>query len=106
MRKIWEYIKRLFTPSMARKAYDIVKIVAQLTPTRADDELIALFERYAVPGLAIFIQLPPEQRGVALLEAAATELARHYPAAKRTEIDAAIVSAVGNLKGLTEEPLP
>lgn len=105
MRKIWDFIKRLFTPSMARQALSIAKAIAAMTPTRGDDEIIALFERYAVPGLAIFIQLPPEQRGLALLEAAATELARYFPNAKRTELDAAVISAVGVVKGMVPEEL-
>lgn len=106
MRKLWAYIKGFFTKDIGKKALEIAKIVAALTPTRGDDELIALFERYLVPNLAIFLQLPVQQRGIALLEAAATELGRHFPDASRTALDAAVISAVGSIKGLTEEPLP
>lgn len=106
MGKIWAFIKSFFTKDIAKKALEIAKIVAALTPTRGDDEIIALFERYLVPNLSVFLQLPVQQRGIALLEAAATELGKHFPDASRTALDAAIVSAVGSIKGLTEEPLP
>lgn len=106
MVKIWAFLKRLWSPSIGKKALEIAKIIAAITPTRGDDELIALFERYLVPNLAIFLQLPVQQRGIALLEAAATELGRHFPDASRTALDAAVISAVGSIKGLTEEPLP
>lgn len=80
-------------------AIPIVKTVAALTPTRVDDEIIALFEKYAVGNLHAYLALPIADRGPALLAAATTELARYVPAGTPTTIlQTAVQMAVANLK--------
>lgn len=68
----------------------IVKRIAELTANRTDDELIAVFERYAVPFAAHWLHLPKEKRGRALMDVAATELKRYAPDAADRVIDLAV----------------
>jgi len=65
--------------SLVPKAVPIVKEIAALTPTRSDDEIIAAFERYAVPGACQYLSLPREKRGLALLALATEILAAQVP---------------------------
>ena len=80
-------------------ALPIVKAIAALTPTRADDEIIALFEKYGVANLHAYLALPIADRGPALLAAATTELARFVPAGTpATILQTAIQIALANIK--------
>lgn len=60
-------------------ALPIVELVTKLTPTRADDEIIALFKQFALPHVDAFLALPRDKRGLALLDVASTLLARQEP---------------------------
>lgn len=54
---------------IALEALPIVDLIAGLTPTRSDDEIIALFRRFALPAADYWLSIPPEKRGAALLDA-------------------------------------
>ena len=77
------------------KALPIVEAIAAMTPTRIDDEIIALFKKYAVPNVDKWIALPIDKRGPALLEVASAQLERMYPSTPthilRAAIDLALV---------------
>ena len=75
-------------------AIQIVAVVAALTPTRSDDELIELFRHYAVPGVDAWLALPPADRGRALMTVAARELKRLTPDVGDRIIDLAVQLAV------------
>jgi hypothetical protein len=64
---------------LAPKVLPIVKSIADLTPTRADDELIVLFKSYALPGVEKYLALPMEFRGAALQHAAVETLRLFAP---------------------------
>lgn len=84
---MFSWIRRLFAKlttsdvadrvaNLAVKALPIVRTVAALTPARTDDEIVRLFEAYALPYVEKFLALPQDKRGLALLDAAATLLGR------------------------------
>lgn len=79
---------------LTRLALPIVQRVAALTPTRSDNELVRLFQEYAVPGVHAWLQLPREQRGRALMQVAATQLKRVAPDTVDRIIDLAVQAAV------------
>lgn len=83
---------------LAKKALPIVTFVAALTPTRADDEIIALFKKYTIPGVEAWLALPKEQRGRALMQAAASQLKRVAPDEADRVIDLAVQIAVVQLR--------
>ena len=64
---------------MVGAALPLVEAFARKTPNRTDDELAALFREYALPHLDRFLGLPPEKRGLALLDGVSTLLRRYYP---------------------------
>lgn len=78
-------------------ALPIVKQIAALTPTRSDDEVIALFEllKLKVDG---WLGLAPADRGAALLHAATVELQKRYPDVPINQLQAAIQLAVAVMK--------
>lgn len=78
----------------AAAALPIVKLIADLTPTRADDEIVALFERFLVPGAAAYLALPEDQRGAALFKVATTVVQRQFPALPMEQIGAAVQLAL------------
>jgi hypothetical protein len=80
--------------AMISTATAVVEAVAILTPNRADDELVALFQRYALPQVDKWLQLPPEERGKALLYAASQQLGRLYPGTATRVVDLAVQMAV------------
>lgn len=82
----------------AQKALPIVGAIAALTPTRSDDELVALFNRYAQPNVEKFLALPPQNRGLALLHIATAELSKQAPMASNTALQTAVQLAVLALK--------
>ncbi len=79
---------------LVKTALPVVRQVAALTPTRADDELIRLFDQYAVPGVEAWLSLPTAQRGRALMHVAATQLKRVVPDRIDRIIDLAVQLAV------------
>lgn len=78
-------------------ALPIVKEIAALTPTRIDDEIIALLEKYRLP-VDAYIALPSDQRGAALMAAATEEMKRLYPNLPINQLQSAIQLAVTILK--------
>jgi hypothetical protein len=79
---------------MIATATAVVESVAILTPNRADDEVVALFQRYALPEVERWLGLPPEERGKALLFAASQQLSRLYPGTASRVVDLAVQMAV------------
>jgi hypothetical protein len=82
-------------------ALPIVESITWLTPTRADDELVELFARYALPEIDAFLALPREDRGMALLKVATSLLAPKAPKGTPTHIlnaavDLAVVATNNN----------
>lgn len=75
-------------------ALPVVEFIASLTPTRADDEIIALFKRFALPKVEAYLALPQEDRGAALMAVAVSELTKRYPEAPVSQLRAAIELAV------------
>jgi len=74
-------------------AYEVVKIAAWMTPTRADDELIALAEALAVPA----VWTSPD-KGQAIREIVFAALKRRFPALPDRIINRAIELAYGALR--------
>lgn len=72
------------------KALPIVEEFARWTPTRADDELIALFRKYAIPGIETFLAMPVEKRGLALLDGASYVLSLTFPGTAARVLNAAV----------------
>lgn len=64
---------------IATDAMPIIREIAALTPTRVDDEIVALFDRYAVPNADKWLALPVEDRGAALLHVATSEMEKRWP---------------------------
>lgn len=111
MKKLWEtltgFFARLFTRDFASKilagiesaspyfaqAYAFVEIAAQMTPTRADDELVALANRLGVPAL-----FGTEDKGVAISRIVLRALQMKYPGVPDRVLNRAIEIAYGALK--------
>ena len=84
-KKIQEYMQA---------ALPVVEFIASITPTRADDEIIALFKRFALPQVEAYLALPAGDRGAALIAAAQSELQKRFPDAPISQLRAAIELAV------------
>ena len=78
----------------AAAALPVVEFIASITPTRADDEIIALFKRFALPKVEAYLALPKADRGAALIAAAQAELQKRFPDAPISQLRAAIELAV------------
>lgn len=103
--KIWNFLNGTqgdrvakLLQDITKKALPIVEVIAALTPTRVDDEIIALFKLYALPNLDKWLQIPIEQRGVVLLEVAVSQLQKHFPNVPIFMLKAAIEMAVVKFK--------
>lgn len=83
---------------LSKTALPIVGFIAALTPTRVDDEIVDLFERFAVPGVDAWLALPKEQRGRALMQVAADQLKRAAPNEAAGVIDLAVQVAVVQMR--------
>lgn len=101
---VFKYLWRLFTGDRLRSilqnvdrlvgvALPVVEEIAALTPTRTDDEILALFKRFRVE-VEGWLGLPQDQRGAALMHVATQQLQRLYPALPVNEIQSAIQLAV------------
>jgi len=88
---------------LAKKAIPIVRIVARLTPTRVDDEIVRLFETFGIPKIDAWLELPIESRGRALFHAAAHELKRWAPGTVDRVIDLAVQMAVVEVKAAEQD---
>lgn len=110
--RLFGAIKGLFTGEKARHVFDviadmvpkvlpIVKTIAALTPTRADDEIIAAFERLGVPLVQNLASVPADERGYVLLKLATDAAARKYPGTATNILQSAIQIAVSGVKAGT-----
>ena len=75
---------------MMPRAIPIIEAFAAMTPTRADDELVALFKKYGLPGIDGFLDLPVEKRGLALLDGASVVLGRMFPGTATRLLNASV----------------
>lgn len=94
---------------MLEKALPLVRTIAALTPTRSDDELIRLFERFGNPvrtQVNTWLALPVDQRGKALLAIGEQELQKHFPGVPLNQISAAISLAVSLMKASGSPQVP
>jgi hypothetical protein len=91
--------------SLIPPATRVVKMIAAITPTRSDDEIIKLFETYGLPKVESWLALPHNKRGPALMEAGLVELQRLVPDLDREILRLALQSAFFILKIETEEQL-
>jgi hypothetical protein len=93
--------------SKTKEAYDkalpVVKMIAALTPTRADDVIIMLFEKYAVPNVNAFLILPEKDRGPALLEVATTIVEKQMEGVDNSIVKAGVQFAVVQLKAANKQ---
>lgn len=86
-------------------ATTVVKTIAALTPTRTDDEIINLFQTYGLPKVELWLALPHNKRGPALMETALVELQRIAPDLDREVLRLALQSAFFIMKVQTEEKI-
>lgn len=84
--------------SYSNAALPVVELIASLTPTRADDEIIALYKRFALPKVEAYLALPKADRGAALVNAAVAELQKQFPDAPISQLRASIELAVQLMK--------
>lgn len=108
IKKIGSFFARLFSKKTAaaiqrgieacapyiETALSICTAIAAMTPTRADDEIIALIKRYAVP----VVWNPAGDRGDVLRDIALAALRKQFPAASTSDLNRAIEVAVGAIK--------
>lgn len=75
-------------------ALPVVEFIAAMTPTRIDDEIIALCKRFGLSNLDKYLALPQDERGEALMAAAISELQKRFPNAPLSQLRAGIEYAV------------
>lgn len=80
------------------QAMPLVRLIASLTPTRTDDEIIALFDMFVVPNVDWYLALPVDKRGSALLEVAVTQMQKQFPSAPIWLLKDIIGRAVTDMK--------
>lgn len=83
---------------LLRFALPLVKHIADITPTRSDDEIVRLFAAYSIPAVERWLSLPVENRGRALMHVAAVAMKRLVPDKIDRIIDFAIQAAVLEVK--------
>lgn len=76
------------------RAQPIVETIAALTPTKADDEIVAAYNRFGVPLLKQIDTTPAEDRGYLLLGLATQVLSKRYPGVATNILQSAIQLAV------------
>jgi len=105
---IANFFRRLFAPGWAellvagveaaspyiRTAYEFASVAAAMTPTRADDELLALAERLGVPNL----WRSEISKGEAIARIVYLALREKYPDATERSLRRAIEIAYGAIK--------
>ena len=80
--------------ALVPKALPIVQELAALAPNRTDQEILALFQKFAVPGAAQYLATPPAKRGYVLLQLASEILAAEVPGVATHVLDTAVQLAV------------
>ena len=76
------------------KALPIVEEIAELVPNRTDQEIVAAFQKYAVPLSSQILSTPTAQRGYILLQLATEVLAKNLPNVATKVLNAAVQLAV------------
>jgi len=108
LKAIGRFFAKLFSPDTANAiqrsleavapyiepAFEVVKFVAMLTPSRADDEIVRLIERLAVP----VVLASESDRGTVLRQIALAELEKRFPGVATRILNRAIEIAYGMLK--------
>ena len=108
LKKIGRFFRELFSRETAdaiergieaavpyiRPALELVKIIAALAPTRANDEIVRLIERYAVP----IVLTPGADRGAILRQIAVAELQKRFPEVPERVLNRALEIAYGAIR--------
>ena len=84
--------------NLVPKALPIVEQIAAMVPNRTDQEILAAFQKYAVPGAAAFLATPLAQRGYVLLHLATEVLANEFPGTATNILNTAVQIAVTGSK--------
>ena len=84
--------------SLVPKALPIVQEIAALAPNRTDQEILAAFQKFAVPGAAQYLAAPTAKRGYVLLQLASEVLAAEVPGVATHVLDTAVQLAVTGAK--------
>ena len=80
------------------KALPIVQEIATLAPNRTDQEILAAFQKFAVPGAAQYLATPAAQRGYVLLQLATQVLSAEVPGVATNVLNTAVQLAVTGSK--------
>jgi hypothetical protein len=84
--------------NLVPKALPIVQEIATLAPNRTDEELLAVFQKFAVPGAQQYLNTPVSQRGYVLLQLATQILSAELPGVATNVLNAAVQLAVTGSK--------
>lgn len=85
---------------LVEEAFEIVSLIAKLTPTRTDDEIVAMLASLNLPKREEWLKLPIEDRGFLLLKAASDVMSLKLPHLPYALIMSAVQLAVARLKGV------
>jgi len=81
------------------KVLPIVQMIAALTPTKADDEILNAFSEYGIPAnLAQIRTTPADQRGYLLLQLATQIASKRFPGIATNILNSAVQLAVTGIK--------
>ena len=80
--------------TLVPKALPIVQEIAALAPNRTDQEILAVFQKFLIPGAAQYLTTPVAQRGYVLLQLATQVLAKEVPGVPTNILNTAIQLAV------------
>lgn len=84
--------------ALVPKALPIVEEIAGMAPGKTDQQILDAYRKYAVPGAAEFLAMPPAQRGYALLHLATQVLACEFPGVATNILNTAVQIAVTGSK--------
>jgi hypothetical protein len=84
--------------ALVPKAMPIVQDLAALAPNKTDQEILAAYQKYAVPFASQLLTTPVPQRGYLLLQLASQVLAKNVPSVAGNIIDTAVQLAVTGTK--------
>ena len=80
------------------KALPIVQEITALAPNKTDEEILAVFQKFAIPGAQQYLSTPVAQRGYVLLQLATQVLAQEVPGIATNILNSAIQLAVTGSK--------
>jgi hypothetical protein len=84
--------------TVAEAALPVVAVIAAMTPTKADDQILAAYRNYGIPVCETLLKTPPEKRGYALLDLATQVLQKQFPKLPVNVIMTAVQLAVTAVK--------